>query len=171
MLKKAIVFSLAIVVLLATQALAQDLDAKKQTSLGKYATAAQVLEMVQADPNAVTLVDIRPVAAYYYLGHPKMAFNVPYLFWTGKWDEEKKSYSFARNSKFPQAMSAKFKKDQKIMVLSKAGVRSAQAIEMLAAEGFTNLYNITDGFDAWLKLPDNLLTRKTDPERIYRKMQ
>lgn len=169
MFNKAFFLSLCIAALAASVALAQDLDQKKQTSLGKYVTAAEALQMVRTDPIGTPLVDIRPVAAYYYLGHPLTAYNVPFLFWTGKWNPEKNVYIFNKNAKFAQAMSAKFAKDKKILILSKAGVRSAQAIEVLAQAGFTNVYSITDGFDAWEKLPDNTITRKLDPGLIYQK--
>ncbi len=171
MFKKAIFVSLCILALAAGAATAQGVDAKKQTSIGKYATAVEVLKALRADPAGTVILDVRPVAAYYYLGHPAGAHNIPFLFWTGTWDDQKKIYTFTKNAKFAQAVAAKFPKTQKLYVLSKAGVRAAQAIEVLAAAGYTDLVSITDGFDAWSGLPDNMLTRKLDPELIYRKPQ
>ncbi len=44
---------------------------------------------------------------------------------------------------------AKFDKNQPIYVYCKLGGRSANASEKLATAGFTKVYNLMGGFDAW----------------------
>lgn len=41
------------------------------------------------------------------------------------------------------------KKDETYIVVCRSGNRSAQASELLAKEGFTNIYNMTGGMNEW----------------------
>ncbi|MGJ8677161.1 MAG: molybdopterin-synthase adenylyltransferase MoeB [Akkermansiaceae bacterium] len=43
-------------------------------------------------------------------------------------------------------------KDQEILMLCKAGSRSAMAMNFLVNEGFTNVHNVIGGMDAWQKM-------------------
>ena len=45
-------------------------------------------------------------------------------------------------------------RDRRVFVHCKSGKRSAQAVTLLHAEGFTDAVNVAGGMDAWLKLKD-----------------
>jgi len=152
-------------------AAAADVSEKKQTKLGKYATAEEALAMWEKNPQGVAVIDIRPEPAYYYFGHPAMAANVPYRFWTGNWNEEKKTYTFRKNAAFVEDVAARYGKDTVILVLSKNGINSADAINDLAAAGFTEVFNITDGFDGWKKLRQGQVSEVLDPALVYVKKE
>ena len=151
----------------APSALAAD-PANRQTALGKYVTAVEALAMWEANKDKVVIVDCRTAASYFYVGHTPMALNVPLRFWTGKWDPEKNNYRFNRNKNFVPTVEALVGRDKTILMLSKAGIYGALAVNALAEAGFTDVYNITDGFDGWkkAKLP---VTRKLDPDLVYQK--
>ncbi|MEW5774483.1 MAG: rhodanese-like domain-containing protein [Thermodesulfobacteriota bacterium] len=158
------------VVASATLALAQDakpsVDEKRSTKLGLYVTAEQAYGILKKEKGAV-LLDVRTGPQYYYLGHAPNAYMAPARFWTGKFDKEKNDFLFARNAKFEEYVTSHWpNKDTTILVMSKDGIVSAVAVNRLAEVGYTKVYNITDGFDAWqtLGLP---VTKKLDPEKVY----
>lgn len=138
----------------------------KATTLGKYITAVEASKRLRTNTSTV-LLDVRPIAAYYYLGHPRMAHNIPLNKWTGRWDPKKNRLIFLRNPLFVERVVTKFAdKRTVIFVMSKFGVSSAMAVDRLAEVGYVNAYNIIDGHDGWLNaaLP---LTRNLDPKFVY----
>ena len=54
----------------------------KQTTLGLYVTAAQAYEKLKAAPDKMLLIDVRTPEEYVFIGHPEMAWNVPFAFVT-----------------------------------------------------------------------------------------
>lgn len=130
-------------------ALAADVpsDEKKRTSLNKYVTALEAYEMWKADPQKVKVLDVRTPQEYVFVGHAAMAVNIPSELWTGKWDPAVKDFPLAPNPDFEAQVKARFQPDDVLVVMCRSGHRSARAIERLAAAGFTNVYNIVDGFE------------------------
>ena len=167
------IFVMAIVLQALVPAFAQQLPAtgttaenKTATKLGKYLTAAEAVELRKTNKSAI-LLDVRPVASYYYSGHPFSTHNIPLNVWTGRWDPEKKSYIFLRNTKFEERVAAKFAdKNATILVLSKSGIVGARAVDRLADTGYVNVFNITDGFDGWQKA-GLAVTQRLDPKLVY----
>ncbi len=130
----------------------------KTTSLGKYVTAREAYDMWKADPENIKVLDVRTFEEYVLIGHAEMAANVPLAFPSYKWDVNKGNYSVAMNSDFVAHVSERFQSDETILVNCRSGDRSAIAINALAKAGFTNLYNIIDGFEG---------DKVTDPESVY----
>ncbi len=131
-------------------------DPKKQTSLGKYATALEAYNMWKADPQKVFIIDTRTPQEYVYVGHPEMALNIPVLVWTGKFDPEKKDVILEKNPNFVAEIQKRFKPEDKLMIMCRSGQRSATAAELLIKAGFKNVYTVTDGFEGdKLKDPAN----------------
>lgn len=122
-------------------------DERKHTSLQKYATSQGAYEKWKASPEQVKIVDVRTLEEYVFVGHAPMAVNIPSMVWSGKWNQEKKDFPLAPNPDFEAQVLKKFKKDDTIMLMCRSGHRSAAATERLAKAGFTNIYNITDGFE------------------------
>jgi rhodanese-related sulfurtransferase len=140
---------LGLALALALPALAADApkDSKKQTPLGKYVTAAEAYDMWRANPDKVKVLDVRTWEEYAFIGHAPMAHNLPSKHLTGKWDSLSKSYGMADNQEFEAAVKKLFKSDDTILVMCRSGQRSAMAIARMAQVGFTNVFNIIDGFE------------------------
>ena len=130
----------------------------KLTSLGNYLTAREAYDMWKADPENIKVLDVRTFEEYVLIGHPEMAANVPLAFPSYSWDANKGNYSVVANADFIAHVSARFQPDDTILVMCRAGGRSAKAIDALAKAGFTNVHNIIDGFEG---------DKVTDPESIY----
>ncbi|WP_319407892.1 rhodanese-like domain-containing protein [uncultured Desulfosarcina sp.] len=159
-------------------------DPKKQTSIGKYITSKEAYEKWKAAPDKIKIIDCRTTEEYAFVGHAPMAFNIPSKLWTGKWDPEKKQYVMPDNPDFEVQAKAKFKPDEALAVMCRSGHRSSASIERLAKIGFTNVYNITDGFEGdMIKDEESYFNGKRmingwknsgapwtytlDPERVY----
>jgi rhodanese-related sulfurtransferase len=122
-------------------------DEKKHTTIGKYATSDEAYEMWKANPDKVKIVDCRIAEEYVFVGHAPMAYNIPSKLWTGKWDAEKKDYILEDNPNFETQAKSLFGLNDTIMIMCRSGHRSAASVNRLAAAGFTNVFNIVDGFE------------------------
>lgn len=122
-------------------------DSNKTTSLGKYVTAAEAYRMYAANPDKIFILDVRTPEEYALLGHAPQAFNIPSKLWTGKFDPAKKDYGLVNNPDFEAVVKEKFRPEDTIMVMCRSGVRGAEAVNRMAKIGFTNVYNVSDGFE------------------------
>jgi rhodanese-related sulfurtransferase len=84
-------------------------------------------------------VDVRSPDEF-ALGHPKGAFNVPWL------DPSKPPEQRALNPSFLDVMRAAFKPDQRIVVGCQTGRRSLAAAESLISQGFSQIIEQRAGF-------------------------
>jgi rhodanese-related sulfurtransferase len=139
---------MALVVLAASLAPAADTpkDARKQTTLGLYLTAAEAMAMWQADP-AVRLLDVRTPEEYAFVGHAPMAANIPLAFVTHAFDPASKSYAMAPNPDFLALAKARYAATDTILVMCRSGQRSGPAVNKLAEAGYAKVYNVVDGFE------------------------
>ena len=157
---------------------------EKQTSLGLYVTAKEAYEKWKADPGKVKVLDVRTPEESMFVGHPEMAWNIPFLFVTHQWDEEKNWYALKLNREFVAQVKEWAKPKDTILVMCRSGDRAALAVDALAKAGFTNAYNIIHGMEGdTVKDPENLYdgkrmkngwknsglpwTYKVDPERAW----
>jgi rhodanese-related sulfurtransferase len=124
-----------------------NLPREKQTTLGLYVTSAEAYEKWKANPEKVKILDVRTPEEYMYIGHAVMAWNIPIFFQTYAWDAEKGHFSMKPNPEFTEQIKATFKPDDIILITCRSGGRSAMAVNQLAAAGFKNVYNITDGME------------------------
>ncbi len=122
-------------------------DEKKYTQASKYVTAIEAYEMWKAAPDKIKIVDCRTQEEYVFVGHASMAYNIPSKLWTGKWNEEKKDYDLQDNPDFEAQAKKLFGLNDAIMVMCRSGHRSAASVNRLTKAGFTNVYNIVDGFE------------------------
>jgi len=104
--------------------------------------AKKAHEMAQGP--AAFIVDVRSVAEYVWVGHPDIAHNVPFAFW----DDLKRS--LVPNPVFADDLKARFKPDDTLLFLCRAGGRSRRAAEAARAAGFLKVFNIQDGFEGGL---------------------
>lgn len=122
-------------------------DTRKHTLLGLYVDAPEAYAMWQKAPGKITIVDVRTPEEYDLVGHPAMAPNIPSLVWTGVFDVQRKAYTLAENPRFVEAMKARFKPGDALILMCRSGHRSAAAAQRLIKAGFTNVYSMVDGFE------------------------
>ena len=130
----------------------------KTTSLGLYVTAQEAYEMWKAEPEQIKFLDVRTFEEYVLIGHGQMAVNIPLAFPSYKWDAGKGNYSVVMNADFAAHVEARFAPDDTILVNCRSGGRSAMAVNALAKAGFTQVYNIIDGFEG---------DKVKDPESVH----
>jgi rhodanese-related sulfurtransferase len=120
---------------------------KKKTVIGKYVTAAEAYEMRQAKPDQIKILDVRTPEEYVYIGHPAMARNIPYKIWKGQWNSEKSAFDLAPNPDFVTEVKKSYSPTDTLFIICRSGDRSAEAVNALAKEGFSDAYSIVDGFE------------------------
>lgn len=92
--------------------------------------------------SGATYLDVRTPEEFQE-GHHDGATNIPIMF--------KKSGSMVPNASFVDSVTDAFQdKDMAFVVGCKSGRRSAMAIEAMKTAGYTNLTNMTGGYDGWL---------------------
>ena len=130
----------------------------KQTSLGLYVTAAQAYDMWKAAPDKVKVIDVRTPEEYAFVGHPEMAWNIPLAFVTYQMKDGKFTYGQKANPTLVAQVREVAQPTDILLVTCRSGGRGAMAVNALAAAGFTNAYNIVDGFEGDLV---------EDPDSVY----
>ena len=136
-----------------------ELPKGKQTSLGLYVTAAEAYDKWQADPENITVLDVRTTEEYLFIGHAPMAWNIPLMSQTYEWDADKQHFAMQLNPGFISQVMELARPADTILVMCRSGGRSAMAVNKLAEAGFTNVYNITDGMEG---------DAVKDPESLYK---
>ena len=86
---------------------------------------------------AVALVDVRTAEERKFVGHVPNTLHVPWA--TGT--------AMTRNPRFTRELEAKVKKDQAILFLCRSGKRSAEAAIAATKAGFTQAFNVLEGFE------------------------
>ena len=76
-----------------------------------------------------------------------MARNIPLLFVKHEWNPETRQFMVEPNPDFIAEAKRQFKPNDTILVMCRAGDRSAMAVNALAKGGFVNVYNIFDGME------------------------
>jgi rhodanese-related sulfurtransferase len=118
--------------------------------VGVLAIAAVGQEMAQVDPAkafemtkapSTYLVDVRSAAEYHLVGHPPMAFNVPLSFWS---ETER---TFTPNPNFIDDLKSRFKSEDTLLFICRAGGRSLRAAQAALKAGFAKSVNVVQGFE------------------------
>ena len=130
----------------------------KQTTPGLYMTAAQAYEMWKTTPDKVTLIDVRTPEEYAFVGHPEMAWNVPFAFVTYQRKDGKTEYGPKMNPDFVAEVKHLAEPTDTVLLMCRSGDRSAKAVDMLAAAGFKKVYTVIDGFEG---------DKVKDPESVF----
>jgi rhodanese-related sulfurtransferase len=95
----------------------------------------------------VPIVDVRTLQEYQLVGHIPGTRNIPFASW-GKWDEQKKAFGWEPNPDFVQQFANTFSdKSKAYIIMCRSGHRSGKAIKLLTDAGYTNLYQMWDGFE------------------------
>lgn len=130
------------------------LDAKKQSRLGMYMTAADSYKYTMEHMDKTLFLDIRTPEELNFLGAPTvMDANVPSkLLDTGAWDDKKHNYKEVVNPNFVAEVDARraakgLGKDDTVILMCRSGNRSAEAANWLADAGYTHVYSVVDGYE------------------------
>ena len=86
---------------------------------------------------AAALVDVRSGEERKFVGHIPDTLHVAWASGT----------ALTRNPRFVKELEAKVKKDQVALLLCRSGKRSALAAEAATKAGFTNVFNVLEGFE------------------------
>lgn len=86
---------------------------------------------------AAVLVDVRTVEERKFVGHVPDTLHVPWASGT----------ALTRNPRFVRELEQKVAKDQAVLLLCRSGKRSVLAAEAATKAGFTNVFNILEGFE------------------------
>lgn len=117
----------------------------KDVPLDRNLDAVAAYKMMTAQK--VALLDVRTPQEYQFVGHVPGAHLIPFVVW-GKWDQAKKSFGLDPNPDFVKQVSATFPdKKAPLIVMCRSGHRSGKAIKALQAAGYTNLYQMWEGFE------------------------
>lgn len=96
----------------------------------------QAWEILMENPQAV-LLDVRTRMEYEYVGHAPNALNIPWVDFP-YWQVD---------TNFVDKVCGECPQSATILAMCRSGKRSLAALEKLASNGFTVLYNIEDGFE------------------------
>jgi rhodanese-related sulfurtransferase len=93
----------------------------------------------QKQADGYTYVDVRSIPEFAN-GHPAGAVNVPLL------HRDERTGQMTPNRDFLQVMEANFPRDARLLIGCQVGGRSAQAAELLASAGYSDVTNVLGGF-------------------------
>ena len=122
---------LALAALFAVAAVGQDIET---------VSPRQAFERLQAP--GTFLVDVRSVAEFVLVGHPPMAWNVPLAFWS-----ETEAGFTVPNADFVKDLKARFKPEDTLVFICRAGGRSLRAAGAAREAGFSKVVNLGQGFE------------------------
>jgi rhodanese-related sulfurtransferase len=124
-----------------------DFPKEKKTTLGLYVTAKNAYDMWKAAPEKVKILDVRTSEEFLFVGHPAMAWNIPFALQTYEWNAAEKRFPMKRNPDFVSQVMQVAQPADTILVIDRSGNRSALAVNQLAQAGFKNVYNVIDGME------------------------
>lgn len=103
---------------------------------------------LMATTKNIPIVDIRTIQEYQFVGHIPFAYNLPVQVWGNKWDAKKNNFSLDPNPDFVKEFEHKFPdKSASYIITCRSGHRSPKAVDLLVKAGYTNLYNMWEGFE------------------------
>lgn len=102
-------------------------------------------QILQDDPRAV-LVDVRSDMEYLFVGHPSGAIHIPWI----DYPDWKLNPSFVTEVR--KLVLGGFCHDEPnsgapVLLICRSGKRSLEAGNLLIQEGFTDIFNIAEGFE------------------------
>ena len=124
----------------------------KQTPLSKYLSVHQAHKLLSKQSDIV-FIDVRDAVEIGRTGHPDMIDAiVPIYTQTEHFDTGLGEFILADNPSFLSEMQSVLKRHMKtrndmIIITCGSGMRSAVATRALAAQGYTNVWHITDGYE------------------------
>ncbi len=114
----------------------------------KHLTPIEAHQLLEENPRAV-LIDVRSNMEFLFVGHPKGAIHIPWID-EPDWDINP---NFTRQIK--ELMLGGIIEDEAtgcapIILICRSGKRSVEAGQKLIEAGFTDVFNVLDGFEGEL---------------------
>ena len=107
-------------------------------------TSNEAWSLLKDDPETV-LLDVRSMVEWAYVGIPDLAsINKDVV------TIELSKMTGQPNAAFSKQLEQAIPKDKKLLVICRAGVRSHAACQVAEQLGYSDVYNIEDGFDGAL---------------------
>lgn len=131
---------------------AEALKPSKTTPLGLYLSPTAAHKAMLQDPE-IMFVDVRDPIEITFVGHPAgLDRIVPLMVATHRVDPRSGQYQMAQNpnvvAEFEALLREKGKsKADPLFVTCRSGSRSAHVVRVLIQAGFTNVWNLTEGFE------------------------
>lgn len=131
---------------------ASTLRASKTTPLGLYLSPSAAHQAMMQDPD-ILFVDVRDPIEIMFVGHPAgLDKIIPINLATHQVNPQNGQYHMARNPRvvadFEKLLREKGKsKSDPLFVTCRSGSRSAAVARLLVEAGFSNVWNLTEGFE------------------------
>lgn len=131
---------------------ASTLKASKTTPLGLYLSPTAAHQAMVQDPE-ILFVDVRDPIEITFVGHPQgLDKIIPLNVATHAVHPQSGQYQMAANPNVVAEFEALFRSKGKsqsapLFVTCRSGSRSATAARLLIKAGFTNVWNLTEGFE------------------------
>lgn len=129
----------------------------------------EAYKMLTSGNKKMFLIDVRTADEYILVGHPEMAYNIPFpVSDFGNPSLARKEVQVTEGQ-FVKNVKKRFKEDDTIFLICRSAFRSVGAANALAKAGFKNIYNIVDGFEgksSFIEGHDNMKTGPTGPKNI-----
>jgi rhodanese-related sulfurtransferase len=111
-------------------------------------TPRQAFEKLQENPQAL-LVDVRSSMEFLFVGHPVGAVNIAWID-EPEWDINpafaQEILEFVQGRCTPEEIP----EDRPLLLICRSGVRSLDAGKVLLEAGFSQVYNVLEGFEGAL---------------------
>lgn len=116
--------------------LAQQRASEKSLPYAGAMTPREAFEVLKANPQAL-LIDVRTQAELGLVGRVPTALNIEWAFYPG----------MVPNQDFAKQLVEKVDKNQVLIFMCRTGGRSHSAAAVAATQGFTQAYNMLEGFE------------------------
>ena len=138
-MKKSVVLLLVLILGIGGSAWATERSQPETFSPGGDVTPLEAYQMLQEDPEHTFLIDCRTRAEYELVGHPPMAYNFPYMFWFPG--------VMRKNPSFVRHIVERFEKTDRLLMISRQGIHSLFARDILREAAFKHVFNVLGGFE------------------------
>jgi rhodanese-related sulfurtransferase len=124
---------------------------EKRTPFGLYLTPQEALAL-KANRRAL-FIDVRAPAELQLIGFPlQVDVNIPIMLMTNEFDPKKGEYKLVSNGHFLTAVKRVsqergFGRDDPLILICRSGNRSANSAKLLHEAGFSQVYNVVEGFE------------------------
>jgi len=126
-----------------------------RSRLGLYVTAVEAHAMITKGDRKVVLVDVRDPVEIMFTGNTALTdiFEPWQIADTSRFNPKKPVYAMVPNPDFLPRLEAKLAaigagKDTPLIIMCRSGsTRSAPVADLLANEGYTQVYSMVDGFE------------------------
>lgn len=108
----------------------------------------QAWELIQEEPKSL-LVDVRSHMEFLFIGHPVGAINIPWID-EPDWNINPHFVREVRRLLLGGLAHGGDGDNVPVLLICRSGKRSLEAGELLLKNGFTNVYNIAEGFEGEL---------------------